>query len=164
MHISNNVHLFLLSHDVCHNKEALWRFFYRRSGVSRLVFKKYVATYFELINVNEGTTLDTRWLFFFFFLELLFVYLLSCLFNLTIHTHTQQLLLYHIRWGGWYWSYCFWYDTTIYTHFWFIIWYQTCRSSFVGKKFIQQRSKKSKDDTLHYPRNLSNSIYWFETI
>ncbi|KAL7526937.1 hypothetical protein ACHAXR_004318 [Thalassiosira sp. AJA248-18] len=45
-------------------QEALWRFFYRRSGISRLLFKCYVATCFELIDAKEGTHLDTNQYFY----------------------------------------------------------------------------------------------------
>ena len=46
------------------DQEALWRYFYRRSGVSRLLFKAYLAPKFELVDMNEGDRLDTDAYFF----------------------------------------------------------------------------------------------------
>ncbi|EJK51875.1 hypothetical protein THAOC_28911 [Thalassiosira oceanica] len=46
------------------DQEALWRFLYRRCGISRLLFKAYVAPKFELVNMNEGDRLDTEAYFF----------------------------------------------------------------------------------------------------
>ena len=46
------------------DQEALWRYFYRRCGISRLLFKSYVAPKFELVDMNEGDRLDTDAYFF----------------------------------------------------------------------------------------------------
>ena len=45
-------------------KEALWRYFYRRSGISRLLFKSHVAKCFELIDAKAGEALDTSTFFY----------------------------------------------------------------------------------------------------
>lgn len=64
LHGSSAVRLFLDEgpvklDDEKQEQEALWRYFYRRSGISRLLFKRYVATCFELIDAKVGTKLDT---------------------------------------------------------------------------------------------------------
>jgi len=45
-------------------QEALWRYFYRRSGISRLLFKSHVAKCFELIDAKAGEALDTSTFFY----------------------------------------------------------------------------------------------------
>lgn len=42
------------------NEELLWRVFYRSSGLSRLLFKKHVSKYFQLVEVKPETKLDTE--------------------------------------------------------------------------------------------------------
>ena len=45
-------------------KEALWRYVYRQSGISRLLFKSYVAPHFDLVSVKCDEQLDTSTFFF----------------------------------------------------------------------------------------------------
>ena len=65
VHGSSAVRLFLderkitLDESEEKEEEALWRFFYRRSGITRLLFKHYVSPSFELVHVKAGT-LDTQ--------------------------------------------------------------------------------------------------------
>lgn len=64
LHGSSVVRLFFdegpVKLDEKKEQEALWHFFYRRSGISCLLFKSYVAPCFELVEEKTGTVLDTN--------------------------------------------------------------------------------------------------------